>query len=134
MEGTYDDVASVVVSVENEDVEPVSVTTEPRVGDVVVEEAGSVAGLLNGFVGFDSTVGLGFVMAEVAKTSTDDRGAVFSVVVVACAGLDAGFEVDVGILVGFGLAIVVNGFEVVGLTVVGLTFCVGLVAAMVVNF
>lgn len=119
---------------ENEDVEPVSVTTEPRVGDVVVEEAGSVAGLLNGFVGFDSTVGLGFVMAEVAKTSTDDRGAVFSVVVVACAGLDAGFEVDVGILVGFGLAIVVNGFEVVGLNVVGLTFCVGLVAAMVVNF
>lgn len=134
MEGTYDDVASVVVSVENEDVEPVSVTTEPRVGDVVVEEAGSVAGLLNGFVGFDSIVGLGFVMAEVAKTSTDDRGPVFSVVVVACAGLDAGFEVDVGILVGFGLAIVVNGFEVVGLTVVGLTFCVGLVAAMVVNF
>lgn len=131
MEGTYDDVASVVVSVENEDVEPVSVTTEPR---VVVEEAGSVAGLLNGFVGFDSTVGLGFVMAEVAKTSTDDRDPVFSVVVVACAGLDAGFEVDVGILVGFGLAIVVNGFEVVGLTVVGLTFCVGLVAAMVVNF
>lgn len=134
MEGTYDDVASVVVSVENEDVEPVSVTTEPRVGYVVVEEAGSLAGLLNGFVGFDSTVGLGFVMAEVVKTSTDDRGPVFSVVVVACAGLDAGFEVDVGILVGFGLAIVVNGFEVVGLTVVGLTFCVGLVAAMVVNF
>lgn len=124
-----------VVSVENEDVKlTVSVTVEPRstVGDVVVEE-GSVVGLVNGFVGFDSTVGLGFVMAEVARTGwTDDKGPVFSVVVVACTGLDTG--VDAGILVGFGLAIVVDGFEVVALTVVGLTFCVGLVVAMVVNF
>lgn len=126
-----------VVSVENEDVKlTVSVTVEPRstVGDVVVEE-GSVVGLVNGFVGFDSTVGLGFVMAEVARTGwTEDKGPVFSVVVVACTGLDTGFEVDAGILVGFGLAIVVDGFEVVALTVVGLTFCVGLVVAMVVNF
>lgn len=123
---------SVVVSVEKEGVKLVSVT-----GDVVVEE-GSVVGLLNGFVGFDSTVGLavGFVMAEVVKTPTDDKGPVFSVVVVAaCTGFDVVVVVVVVvvvILVGFGLAIVVNGFEVVGcLTVVdGLTFCVGLVGVV----
>lgn len=122
---------SVVVSVEKEGVKLVSVT-----GDVVVEE-GSVVGLLNGFVGFDSTVGLavGFVMAEVVKTPTDDKGPVFSVVVVAaCTGFDVVVVVVVVvvILVGFGLAIVVNGFEVVGcLTMVdGLTFCVGLVGVV----
>lgn len=119
-----------IVSVEKEGVKLVSVT-----GDVVVVE-GSLVGLLNGFVGFDSTVGLaGFVMAEVVKTPTDDP--VFSVVVVAaCTGFDVVVVVVVVVLVGFGLAIVVNGFEVVGcLTVVdGLTFCVGLVGvATVVN-
>lgn len=119
------------MSVEKEGVKLVSVT-----GDVVVVE-GSLVGLLNGFVGFDSTVGLaGFVMADVVKTPTDDP--VFSVVVVAaCTGFDVVVVVVVVvILVGFGLAIVVNGFEVVGcLTVVdGLTFCVGLVGvATVVN-
>lgn len=119
------------MSVEKEGVKLVSVT-----GDVVVVE-GSLVGLLNGFVGFDSTVGLaGFVMAEVVKTPTDDP--VFSVVVVAaCTGFDVVVVVVVVVvLVGFGLAIVVNGFEVVGcLTVVdGLTFCVGLVGvATVVN-
>lgn len=130
VEGTYDDVAS--VSVENEDVKLVSVTMELRVGeDVVVEEV--VVGLPNGFVGFDSTVGLGFVMAEDVAKTDDDGGPVFSVVVVVT-GLDTGFEVDAGILVGgFGLAIVVDGFEVV-VGLVGFTFCAGLVVAMVVNF
>lgn len=119
------------MSVEKEGVKLVSVTE-----DVVVVE-GSLVGLLNGFVGFDSTVGLaGFVMADVVKTPTDDP--VFSVVVVAaCTGFDVVVVVVVVVvLVGFGLAIVVNGFEVVGcLTVVdGLTFCVGLVGvATVVN-
>ena len=105
---------------------------ELRVGeDVVVEEV--VVGLPNGFVGFDSTVGLGFVMAEDVAKTDDDGGPVFSVVVVVT-GLDTGFEVDAGILVGgFGLAIVVDGFEVV-VGLVGLTFCAGLVVAMVVNF